>query len=559
MKILYLASKYKPEAYNGTIKFIEHITSYFNDKADIKLVAYCEIEKENAQKYNNISYWKENIDGVECIKFTTKEKIKTNYSLFDEQIYEFALKVINDFNPDLIHICHLRRVYSFIKAAIDLKKRYILTMTDSLLICPNTFLLTKKFEFCKKHHQKNICETECGFNHQIIKDNYYLKTLYLNNASAITAPSKFQADIYREYTNNEITTINHGNDLEKKYTEKVYPKKKLIFGFSGSGLALKGLNILLETFNKLQNIDVDLYVYGNFDDTARLFRTDNVKFMGVYDNSRVSEVLSKMDIFICPSLSENYPFAITESFINAVPVIATNEGGMKELVKNFINGFTFELGNVDQLAQIIKSLYNNQNLISDMRKNLTVYKYQSVQSEMFEYEKIYSMCLKGKRIENNKENLVENIWVDLITKRFDNADKIDKFKDIIINISKKYKYVPSIDMVYRFIARIYNFDSLLKSRNICNIIIWGAGTSGKITIEILQCIFKDINIKCIVDKFSSEKEFSQIPIKDINILENEKCGFIFICTNPGKQEASLYMKSLKKKINTDYGYGMCIE
>ena len=60
---------------------------------------------------------------------------------------------------------------------------------------------------------------------------------------------------------------------------------------------------------------------------------------------------------------------VLQSFSYGKPVIASNLGGLNDLIENGTNGLLFEAGNVDNLAKKIESLFHNDQLIQEMGKN----------------------------------------------------------------------------------------------------------------------------------------------------------------------------------------------
>lgn len=561
MRILYLSDQYKPECYTGTVKFIENIINTFSNNNEVKLFTYCENPPLKYQKIDGIKYWNENVDGIECIKFSCEEEKDLNYELYNKKIYNFAIDIIKQLDPDIIHICHPRRVASFIKAAIHLNKKYIITFTDNFLICQRSFLFTKSCEICNKRHIDKVCENECYLNNEIIKRNKMLAQEYANKAFALITPSDFQARVYEEYFYRKVLTINHGNQLERnKYETKHYPKDKLIFLFNGSSITIKGLIVAIEAFNKLEKINVELHVYGNCDDTVKIVAGKNVKFYGKYNNKELPRILSSVDALICPSIwYENYPFVITEAFMNRVPVIATNEGGMKELVKNFVNGFTFNLGDSDQLSEIIKYIYLNQGILKKLSDNLNYYTYQTIENEMNKYNEIYMSSVKDEKIENMESySVIDDVWQRIIKSKY-NCNDISKYKKCIEKISKKHKYPIDLDSRYRFIVRLKNMECMIEDNKENLVVIWGAGTSGLLTMDILKQLYKKIKIKLIVDKYKENSIIDGVLVKKPSYLVDNDFEYLFICTSPGKIEADEFMTQLNKKVNVDYNYGICVE
>ena len=65
---------------------------------------------------------------------------------------------------------------------------------------------------------------------------------------------------------------------------------------------------------------------------------------------------------VVPSVSEGLPRVIMEAMALAKPVVASNVGGIPDLVKDGQTGFLFEAGNVEQLADKLRTLLSNKPL-----------------------------------------------------------------------------------------------------------------------------------------------------------------------------------------------------
>ena len=64
---------------------------------------------------------------------------------------------------------------------------------------------------------------------------------------------------------------------------------------------------------------------------------NNLHFLGKRND--VSQIMSCCDVFLLPSLIEGLPGVILEAFVNKLPVVAYNVGGVKEVVINKKTGF----------------------------------------------------------------------------------------------------------------------------------------------------------------------------------------------------------------------------
>ena len=63
----------------------------------------------------------------------------------------------------------------------------------------------------------------------------------------------------------------------------------------------------------------------------------NIKYLGTQNDVR--PILSIADIFVLPSLHEGLSIAIIEAMAMNLPIVATNVGGIPEVIENNYNGF----------------------------------------------------------------------------------------------------------------------------------------------------------------------------------------------------------------------------
>jgi L-malate glycosyltransferase len=81
---------------------------------------------------------------------------------------------------------------------------------------------------------------------------------------------------------------------------------------------------------------------------------DRTEFLG--NVSPVEGVLGAGDVFLLPSQEESFGLAALEAMACAVPVVASNAGGLPELLSHGAGGFVFPVGDTDAMARQIVSL-----------------------------------------------------------------------------------------------------------------------------------------------------------------------------------------------------------
>ncbi len=97
----------------------------------------------------------------------------------------------------------------------------------------------------------------------------------------------------------------------------------------------------------------------------------NVHHRGPVPHERIADVFAALDALVVPSIwIENAPFVIREAYAAGVPVVASNLGGMAELVSHERSGLLFEPGNADDLRRAIRRLLDEPQLLDRLRAGL---------------------------------------------------------------------------------------------------------------------------------------------------------------------------------------------
>jgi len=85
--------------------------------------------------------------------------------------------------------------------------------------------------------------------------------------------------------------------------------------------------------------------------------------------TKTMEILKSSKLLIVPSRMESIPQVIKEAFYLKIPVIATNVGGVSEIVENEITGILIPPENPEKMINAINNLLENDLLIEQLTKN----------------------------------------------------------------------------------------------------------------------------------------------------------------------------------------------
>jgi glycosyltransferase involved in cell wall biosynthesis len=230
----------------------------------------------------------------------------------------------------------------------------------------------------------------------------------LNHVDAIISPSDFLRSTFIEagVEPKRIIFSRQGRDfpnLRAETLEKT-PSSQLRIGYIGQIASLKGVHVLFEAIRQMPDVALTVRVYGDTTPfpkyTERLRRLiaqdERLRLAGVYQSQEVGNILRELDVIVVPSLwYENSPNVILEAFAHRTPVIASNLGGMAELVRAGENGLLFAPGDANDLARQLQRLLDEPHLLSILRAGIEPIK--TTTQEMDELENIYQQVVVGAR------------------------------------------------------------------------------------------------------------------------------------------------------------------
>src|SRR6185437_14486559 len=98
----------------------------------------------------------------------------------------------------------------------------------------------------------------------------------------------------------------------------------------------------------------------------RLGLSNRVYFLGKQDN--VHEKLAISDLMLLPSHLESFGLAALEAMACEVPTIATNAGGVPEVIEDGKNGFLAPVGDLDRMSQCAIEILSDEKRLREMGK-----------------------------------------------------------------------------------------------------------------------------------------------------------------------------------------------
>lgn len=188
----------------------------------------------------------------------------------------------------------------------------------------------------------------------------------LSNLHAVT-PSQWLGNCCKKsilFRNKEVTVIPNILDTDiYKPTDKIkvreilnlpQNKKLILFGADGgTGNPYKGWSYLKNALKEIEIEDCELVVFGSsYDPIIEREVPFPVHFMGrLQDEFSLVLLYNAADVFVSPSLADNFPNTIVEAMACSTLVTSFNVGGIPDLIQHKQTGYLAAYKNTEDLAE----------------------------------------------------------------------------------------------------------------------------------------------------------------------------------------------------------------
>ena len=315
-----------------------------------------------------------------------------SYPLFDFPPYETALAstmvdVVKNNNVDLLHV-H----YAIPHASAAFMAKQILAEENI------------KVPFITTLHGTDI--TLVG------RDKTYtpVVTFSINQSDAITTVSD---NLRKETLENfeikkEISVIHNFVDITRfsvkpmdAFKKAIAPNGEKIILHASNFRKVKRIADVIYTFNKIKkSIPSKLLLVG--DGPERHMAEDLCRELGIIEETRflgkqqdMEDIYAIADLFLLPSEYESFGLAALEAMAAGTPVVATNAGGIPEIITHGKNGYLSGIGDVEQMSHQAISILSNDQVLNtfseEARKQAESFDIHKIVPK---YEDLYQRVLK---------------------------------------------------------------------------------------------------------------------------------------------------------------------
>jgi glycosyltransferase involved in cell wall biosynthesis len=310
---------------------------------------------------------------------------------------------------DACHVLHAMRMSDALVALQRCKIPYLMTLTDFFTPCFRINLINRQGALCDGPDGGERCVQNClvaPWTPESLQARYRHAHDLLTGAVRRICPSEYVAERFRDaFPDLEFLVIPHGIDLLALTVEEAVPRKKedaFVFGFIGSIVPQKGVDMLLRAFARVPDPQVRLRLCGglfgdpvHIQEVRRLMEIDpRVEWLGQVPHAAVFEMLRNLDILCLPSrVPESFSLVLHEACAAGVPALVSALGAPGALVERYAFGRAIAVDDEMAWADALRNVATDRSMVSAWRDHVPLP--MRVEEEGFFYDSLYRELRPG--------------------------------------------------------------------------------------------------------------------------------------------------------------------
>lgn len=293
------------------------------------------------------------------IKVSVIDESKNNFT----QLLTLAGKVLAE-NP--VHIIHSHRYKENMLAAL-LKRRKL----------ANALVQTVHGVQERSQGLRNLKLSLYGGLNRFVSRRYFERILAVSRDIHKTLSSEYSASQLMHIPNAvDLEQLKPTKDANQVRREFGFQENDVVIGSVGRMVPIKGFEVFLQVAARTKNeyksakfvLVGDGPELGKLKEMAKEKNVDDVlTFTGFRDD--VLDIVNSFDIFAMTSWHEGIPIALLEAMSLSKPTVATNVGGIGEVLEPEVSGLLCPAGDVESLSQAFASLLNSRDRMIAMGSN----------------------------------------------------------------------------------------------------------------------------------------------------------------------------------------------
>lgn len=210
----------------------------------------------------------------------------------------------------------------------------------------------------------------------------FVKKIFVSRCSKAYVPGKSNADLVKSLGFEGEIVKTKGCGVFNYVDQPKYEIRGKVqrFIYVGRLAEEKNIRFLINVFNNLPNLILDVVGFGPLENELKCIAAPNVIFHGAVDNTDLPTYYRQADVFILASRSEPWGIVVEEALNNGLPVIVSDKVGCAEELVNETNGIVFKSDDASSLREAINKI-SDVEFYNSLRLNISKLNFEETAKE----------------------------------------------------------------------------------------------------------------------------------------------------------------------------------
>lgn len=409
-KILFVCHDFPPYRFAGAQLYAFHLAKQLIELGNDVRVLYAlnasDAKPKSARAYDLLEDRYENVPVYQLVVDDSAQDMRVHpqHAYSSPRIDSIFRDLLIRERFDAVHFHLLYRLSSGLPSVTkELNIPSFATLHDYWLLCSMGHMIDTRGRECSGPESPGKCAAcMTGFNPNVRQEPYVqfqrdrhekLRRAF-DDIDVVTSPSRFLAQIHEQYGMQGARVLPLGWLPLNIDERRPLNPERIVFVFCGQIQYRKGLDVMLDAFEKLSRKNWELRVYGRdyqpeyFKQIlARLERHPSMSYRGEFAPEDLPAIYAGADVALIPSRRENYPLTLQEALSAGMPVLASRVGGIPEIVRDGLDGYMFTNEKAGELRAILEDLLGDPEKIR--RLHQTVRSPKTIAENALEVQRLY--------------------------------------------------------------------------------------------------------------------------------------------------------------------------
>ncbi|CAO4179998.1 Glycosyltransferase [Methylorubrum aminovorans] len=361
LRVLYANVFFPPQTIGGATRVVKDNVDYIidNHSDDFELAALTSDDENDRNGSSRIDDYR----GIPVLRLATPQELDMDWRAYNADVYCHAIKFLEIFKPDLVHVHCLQRLsVAVIEACRTLNIQYIVTLHDAWWLSDYSFLTNEDGELVMPAENVSAqrCSPRIGFSESLSRASQLRSALA--GAQMRLSVSQSFARVY-ESCGFDVRVVANGVS-RLRVRPRAAPEARVRLVHVGGTQHHKGMHLVEAILrdNKFENLSlsyIDLF-RDHGDVSQTIWGTTPVTVLGKVPSSSIEDIYAQTDVLLAPSTwPESFGLVAREAMNAGCWVIASSIGSMGEEVTHGQNGILVDVARPESLLAALREIDQN--------------------------------------------------------------------------------------------------------------------------------------------------------------------------------------------------------